>query len=539
MSNNKLLRDLTFQARFVHIYGYDQDYYNFILKYREKWQKSLFYIEEKLIAEEVRNGGLASRVFKTIEDKDLNISDPELKSIDRSEFTSGFREQFDLTIQKGLSETTKQLKIAESVQLNGIVSRNAVVLNAGGQITSMKWLPRPLDDDSALYHYLAVSVIYNPSGVSDSIIHPELSVYHKNRGSNQIKSAIQLWRYDLNDNNLELEKLYITTGIGATSNLDWLPIHILGNESTIGVLVGTFTDGKLHLFKVSHNDPETSEVINSSREYVGWSNSDFKTTDYTNITTFDFLGHDKLLVGLIDGCLAEYVLPYHKSIDAEDDIRIPSSIMRIGDSSISALMVAEVEKDDYLIYVNTTGSSSLTYTYKNFIQGRAIPLLRALNKPSINPTLKMFVTANSIDAIAYNFYTRPHDTVNTLLKNEFYFTVTKLSEILGHPLNITGTTGGDIVIMNYTRKFLLNGKTTNKATVPLNLWNVSSENNQLKLSADYLEVPSESSIQQQVTPPETIISTLAWNENVTGSSVYTAGTIGGLLILERLDPAFA
>lgn len=76
--------------------------------------------------------------------------------------------------------------------------------------------------------------------------------------------------------------------------------------------------------------------------------------------------------------------------------------------------------------------------------------------------------------------------------------------------------------------------------VPLKLWKFTLDktNSTVEISADYERMDIESAIQASYMPSETMISALAWNENVIGSSVYAAGTASGILLVERLDPNF-
>lgn len=75
--------------------------------------------------------------------------------------------------------------------------------------------------------------------------------------------------------------------------------------------------------------------------------------------------------------------------------------------------------------------------------------------------------------------------------------------------------------------------------VPLKLWKVTlDETSTISISADYEKMDIESPIQASYMPLQVMISSVAWNENVIGSSVYAAGTASGILLIERLDPKF-
>ncbi|KAK6459108.1 uncharacterized protein RJT20DRAFT_12027 [Scheffersomyces xylosifermentans] len=535
-SSAKTSRDLSFKPRFRHNYGDDEEYYKFVDNYKEAWQKKLYYVDESVLREQAEKKKLNCREFPSINIKDLNIDDPVTEEIDEKSIQQDFLSQLTVDVTRGSSETSLDLNIHETRDLEELTTRKGLLLNAGGHITSAKWLHSPLNAE-AKSHYLAVAVIHNPHGLANSVNSRELSIFHKKEGQNEIHSAIQVWKYTLDTNKLELEKFYTTTELGGTTNLSWLPINVEGDKSVLGVLVGTFTDGKLHLFKVSTQGVKYVNVTKPSLTY-SLSNHSSKSGDETpNIITYDFIGSDKILAGLTDGCLAEYILPYYSDESDIIDHNIPSYIQRVADGPLTSILVAEPEPKRYVILVNSTATQTLAYEYDNYLQGRITSFsVKSLSRPTYNHSLKMFISTSAWDSISFNFIRNPHEGANSLLKFDNFVSTTQSSEILGHPLNLTGTSDGDVVIVNYSRKFLNGAKTTNKTLKPLKLWKLKYIEGILKLSADYEVVPTEGTSNLQISPPEVVISTLAWNENISGSSTYVAGCIAGLLMLERLDP---
>lgn len=548
----QLMRDISFKPRFRYNYGFDEKFYEDALKYKDAWQDKLFYVDENEIIDEFKAGESSIKKLPIIDANELNIRDINLQKLSEAEIKSQFELNEDslrLHISRDKTKKDAKLQFGESLDLNNTLKRNGLVLNTGGQVVSMSWMPQKFNESGARYQYLAVSVINNANGLSDTINNPLLSVFHNasGKGSNNVKTGIQIWQYDLIENKFKLYKFLITTSIGACSRLSWNPIYIGGSADTLGILCGTFTDGKLHLLKIKKNlsdAPELSRLLESSLHYELKDPRGNKDEDYVGIICYDFLGHDRIIVGLSVGSIAEFILPYYSSeinTTGEDDIYQPSFVQTISETPLTSISIANPNELSYFILINTSGSQSFALEYANFQQGRieSFPT-NTLLKPIYNHNLKVFLLSDAWDSIGYNFVRHPQEKPSSVLKLDGVVSSFHSSEIIGHPLNINGSTFGEIHIVNISRKILNGAKATNKLLIPLRLWKLQlhSDNKTLQLSGDYEIVQTDKSTKVSITPPEVIISSLAWNENLEGSSIYTAATVSGLLILERLDPKY-
>lgn len=552
-STKQLMRDISFKPRFRYNYGFDEKFYDHALKYKDAWQDKLFYVDEDAMIDEFRTGDLKVKQFPTIDTNSLKMSDMKLKRLNKAEINSQFglnKDSLRLSISRDKAKKQAKLQFGESIDLNDSLNRNGLALNTGGHVTSMSWLPQKFNENGARFQYLAVSVINNANGLKDTINNPQLSVFHNSEGkdSNNVKSGIQIWQYDLIKNRFELYKFLITTSLGVCSRLTWTPIYIGGITDILGVICGTFTDGKLHLLKIKQNTkdtPELSKLIKSSLYYELKDPRGNKDEDTVGITCFDYLNHEKIIVGLSVGSIAEFILPYYMSeIDEntdENDINQPSFVQTISETPLTSISIANPDELSYFILINTSGSQSFALEYANFQQGRveSYPTNTSL-KPIYNHNLKVFLLSDAWDSIGYNFVRHPQEKPSSVLKLDGVVSSFHSSEVTGHPLNISGTTFGEIHIVNISRKILNGAKATNKLLIPLRLWKLqlNSDKQTLELSGDYEIVKTDKSTQISVTPPDVIISSLAWNENLNGSSIYTAATVSGLLILERLDPKY-
>ncbi|CUM63141.1 uncharacterized protein PRCAT00000708001 [Priceomyces carsonii] len=542
--STKLLRDLSFKPRFRQSYGSNDYYYNFILKYKEAWESKLFYVDESTVSNMLETYPKLQKVIPEVRDVDEKLPDTKISPLLSEDEVTGFGVK-DLSLRIFLEHGDRREPIdigfGHAIDLKNHVNRKGLILNAGGHITSMKWL---ISRHSQKYQYLAVSVISNKGGILNNINNTQLSLFHKGVEKDALKSGIQIWKYDLEGNALVLDQFYLTDTIGATSNLEWVPIEIGGDTDTIGVLGGSFTDGQFHLVKIKktqHNTTFYGRIKEPSLTYKIQGFSSKNSTDLVAITCYDYLNKDRFIVGLTNGSIAEFPLPFAEDLNdsdsSEEDYEKPSFIQKVADTAIVSVSISELEASRYTLIINTSGIQCFALEYNNFRQGYLISApTNSFLKPSKNHLLNATLGSYSSDTVSLSFLRNPQDTLSVVLKVDGIVSSVLLSEILGHPLGLVGSTQGDIYILNYARKFLNGAKTTNKSLVPLKLWKCSMDNNDIVVSSNLVPVTVDKSNQINIAPPQILISAIAWNENIAGSSIYTAGSISGLLLLERLDP---
>ncbi|EGW30881.1 uncharacterized protein SPAPADRAFT_142526 [Spathaspora passalidarum NRRL Y-27907] len=535
---SKFSRDQSFKGRFAHHYGYNSEYFDVLCKYKDDWSDKLFFVNEQMAKKYVE----LAKPIVTIMEEELNLAELSVTEMTSDDIQLLFTNDIPMKITYGKETHEVNLTTMDNtVDLTKLVKRNALILSPGGHITSLKWLPQVLKQDTPKVNYLAVSIINNPNGVGDSILNPELSMYDGNTTDHKINSAIQIWKHDLNTNELTLEHMLVTTNLGATCDLTWCPMY-LEEGNVLGVLAASFTDGKLHLFRITKNLPQYAKVDQTSLSYVSQQSSEPQKSDpCTNIISFEFLGIDKILVGTTDGSIAEYILPFKRQEENIDDISIPSYKTKISDEPITSIVAAEYGTGEYIILINTISPIVFSYDYNNYIQDFHTPISRSTLPPSYNHVLRTFTVTPTVDSVGYIFLRSPQETMHSLLKLDSYLTSNHASEILGHPLNLSGTMSGQIIVLNYSRKILNGQKTTNRVLVPLQLWKFDEDEDKpgtVVLQADFGRMVVDTPVEMSIMPPELAISALAWNENVHGSSIYAAGTVSGVLIIERLDPKY-
>ncbi|KAM9904548.1 hypothetical protein OXX79_002688 [Metschnikowia pulcherrima] len=525
--------DLSFVGRFHHNFGFEEGLFDYLLDQKDMWGDKLFYVNERQFGQWVEKGKHKIREIPMSKEQS---GFPALVSeeIPKQQFEESFGAigDIDLKITKGGHVAQHTLKTGDCVSLKEAIDRNGLALNVGGYVTAMKWL-----------HYssnslLAVFVINSKEGLASVVNDPALSVFpKKSEPSAAIKTALQIWNYDVESSSLKLSQVYDTSEFGATSRLSWLPAKYANSDS--GVLSGIFTDGKLHFFEISaQNTPETIYYKVTKPSWSVWLDAERKSQKSPlPLTAFDFLDHERVIVGTFDGAVAEFTLP-NSGGESEADARIPSFVTYITDSMINSICVADINKSKVFL-VSTATAQSFAIQYDQIRQGRVeIGYTVSTLQPLFHHTYRIFVYPDSAESIGYTFARHPHMKHSLLLKTELISTF-HISEYLNHPFAVVGNTCGDVYVMNIGRKIFGMPKALNKLVVPLKIWTLfqAPGESALTLSGDYIPVtPDKNEIMCTFTPPEVVISAAAWNENFEGSSTYAFGTYTGLLVLERLDP---
>lgn len=536
----RTIRDLAFKPRFINVNGYDEELYEEAKNYINNWSTSLFYVDEKRFKDIVANGSHKSEVFQLV-DESL-YPKGKTKEIEQLEFDSEFGNLNEITVtlkKEGASKSEKLLP-GQIVSLRDSFTRNAFILNVGGYVTSSSWLP--CDGLNNEFTYLAVSVINIASQkIQDLIIHPELSILGFKGDAKEVNSSIQIWRYEFKTQQFQLSTKILTNKFGVTSNLSWAKKNFK-TTNVLGLLLGSFSDGKLHVFEIPRNEGDCNYLVSESPSITYEVKDDLSSKKHSTITCYSLLENDSIVVGTADGYLAEFILPRVESPTSnsadEGDISIPSFIELIADSAICSIATTNPKPYVHMIYLNTLGTQAYTFIYENrrFHSERMASVSLAPLKSHHH--LRLFFGVDGHDTLAYSQVKSPQERPILAFKTE-NITSYGISEHLGHPLALIGNSFGEAYIVNFARKLLNNTKTSNKVLIPLRLWKFEkNSNNGIDLIGDYVSTVAEKPIVKVSTAdPELNISSISWCEDLQGSSMYAMSTISGLLLVERLDPS--
>ena len=512
---------MNFKGKVLLSYGNNEQFYDLIKQYRAHWAEKLFVMDESL----AKKFKYASRKNEYVPAQELKINDIKVKELD-SEFVR-FRFNSRCPINLTLGKTSHEIDLdIKPTQLKDVINRNVFAANVGGFITSMQWLPDSLDKEDGV-SYLALGVISGEKGLSEvNAINPELNVFN-NVPQKSIQSSLQIWKYDALSNQLELKSTLVTSDFGAVADIQWAPMNTDGD--VIGVLGCVFKNGEIHLLKIGHSLPEFGVVLEPSCRL----RSDRKGS--SNLTCFSFVGADKILSGTADGYIMEFDLPLRQ----EGDFSQPNYKTFVSDGPISSIVSVPVTTGEHITIINGQAYRGIAFSSLNPLVDIFSPLSeKSTIKPTYNYILQDVLLAHNPENSNIYSLRSLQDGSSAMLRLDSHITTFRLSETLGHPFMLTGTDAGDIILMNYTRKFF-SSRAGNKVMAPLKIWKFTLDDiNSISISADYEKMEVESPIQASYMPWQTMISALAWNENVVGSSVYAAGTATGILLVERLDPKF-
>lgn len=523
--------ELNFVSRFQQNFGFENGVFEFLLGQKDIWADKLFFVPEKQLHQWIEEGAHQTRTVPTISAK-LYFVDYLLNTETAEIFQQKFAwdSQVDLTITKSGYSCSESLKPGDTILLKLDFSREGIILNVGGRITALKW------SHSSARPHLAVFVISSDTDLESTISHPELSMFQdKANSENLIKTAIQLYEYDPDTSSLNLIRVMDTSQFGATSDLKWLPADF--GSKVLGVLSAVFTDGSLHFFKVNVNSSKTIfEKILEPSYTISCVDEKFDSNNETvPITSFDYFDHEKVIVGTLNGSIAEYIIP--GTVDHDDLAHIPSFMQVISEAAIKSITLGRVGKD-HIILCHSMGNQSYAIHYENMRLGRVeLDYTNSIVRPLFHQSLRSFLYPDSAESFSLFFARHPQLKGSLILRTELISSF-HTSEYLNHPFAIVGNTLGQVFVVNISRKIFALPKSQQKFVNPLKLWSLFKlhDSDTLTLSGDYeLVLSDRKSVMCTFTPPEVVISAAAWSENINGSSSYAFGTYSGLLVVERLD----
>ncbi|CAH6720296.1 hypothetical protein CLIB1444_03S08768 [[Candida] jaroonii] len=467
------------------------------------WHDKLFYIEEESFKQSVDAQKLN---IKKLPELNNNVYDDfKLDTSSKQEVIENLGLNKSVVISNGSDKSA--LGFNESFD---DFERSVKILNCGGCVVSLKWLPGNKE-----FAYLAASVITGENLLGSK----ELSIFYHD-GGNSIPSCLQIWKVSNTDCSFELLKILDTSILGACVDLSWVP----GEFKEVGVLSGVFKDGKVHFFKI--DDTQQFGKIKESSLSYGISGD--------GIACFDYLSNDRIIVGTKNGFIAEFILPNYQTSN-DDNLSMPSFMYNINDGPLSYITIANPAQGKFIISVNTHGPSSFTLDYDDII-GKMIENLTSLVRPKLNSYLDVLICSDPLDVASFSILRHTNERPTQILKVNGVVTSLASSTTLNHPLVLISSSYGELFVVNISRRILIASKSTSKALVPLRLWKIAYiSKNEFYFNPNFEVEKVDKPTDVSPSPNEVNIGCLDWNENLNGSSIYAAGTHGGLIILEKLD----
>lgn len=526
------ISELNYVSRFHQNFGFEEGVFESLLAYKDLWADRLFYVPEAELLQWVSSGHYNTREIPPVSVKDL-FPNYQMLALTEQEFIGGYEsvKSIELTVIKSETEEKRTLSRGEQISLQPDLAREVIALHVGGRITAAKW------SHNTIKLYLAVFVISGEKDLKSTISSPELSVFSgKPKPGQLLKSAILLYEYNPNSSSLIRIRSIDTSKFGATADLRWVPAYF--GKDSIGVISAVFTDGSLHFFRIPLESTHSFQEATESSYMISCKNERLHaTSELTPITAFDFIDYKRVIVGTLDGIIAEYIIPEMGASATEDLPDTPSFTQIIAEAAIKSITIGRAG-DAHVLVCHTMGNQSYAVHYENLRTGRVeVDYSNSTVRPLFHDVLRALVLPDSAESLSLSFLRHPQLKASLLMKTELISSF-HISEYLGHPFAIVGNILGEVFVMNVSRRLFALPKSQLKFLMPLKLWSLykTAGSDGLTLNGNYeLVVSDRNSVMYTFTPPEIVVSACAWNENLSGSSTYAFGTYSGLLVVERLD----
>lgn len=392
--------------------------------------------------------------------------------------------------------------------------RFGFVYNVGGLVTDIAWLNKNETADEDVYQYLAISV----SQYFDQPLNKYLEMFNPETHI----SAVMIFR--LNIQTLEFQKLQtILHPFGETWNLKWH--EGFQDTNKLGLLGFVCQTGAVKFIEVDNVDNITSNDIIYYCETTSISIS----LPNTMITCFDFLSPTTIVCGFKNGYVAEFDLT---------DPEMPSYYRKIHDSYIINIVVAYSDFEDTVVstvsvdgYFNLFDPKSISTTQTVISRFRGSNTLPVAYIPHLY-ALIYSDGANAVKAVPPRaaFAVHPVSLIDT--------TVSSVATSRMHPLALTGTADGAVLIENPVRRFLTTIKNTSGTHRSLKLWkwDYSEKQNKYRLDFNYqkYEINVNDVSKIHVDPQGINISAIKWIESSSAGKFYAFANSAGILTIERL-----
>ncbi|KAH3672278.1 hypothetical protein WICMUC_004373 [Wickerhamomyces mucosus] len=481
-----------YKEKLTRIFGFNNEKLADVIQLRQLWEDSLFKVNLDIIQDEFEDS------------QDLDYPESLYQIISEFNFFSEFS-FVDQESQKRIIFDNNEVQSDVLLPIAGSIrSDTAIFLNTGFQITDLTWL-RLESNDNESYLLVGVSDLTDkfsqiPSTFSERRTYP---------------SGFQLYKLNKPANELVLIKS-ILHKFGNSWNLKVSP---LSDAKSLAVVSANFNDGSVKLFTIPNNDDKYLELREPTIE-VSLHND--------IISTYDFLGKNKIVVGTNSGNIAIF--------DISESADTPIDIYPVSSHHIFSICVGESKYDESIVYASFANGSTVCFEPHNILGTiNRLPKSRAIStRIAYSPQLYSFIQLEGIytskcfpsRALFFNLPLTKHDGSTESLA---------LSKL--HPLILTGGADGKVKISSLARRLLAGPKQPLNGHKIATLWEV-----QYNAKLDTFKViqtlePEKLKTHDNVNSAniyskEVAIMALGWNENKNFANLYAAGSKSGLVIID-------
>lgn len=384
--------------------------------------------------------------------------------------------------------------------------RRGFVYNSGCLITDIAWLHQ----EERTEQFLAVSL----SQCIDKPLDKRLQMFDVEKHV----SCIEI--FSLNPQTLEFSKIQtIAHNFGETWNLKWH--EGCQTADTLGTLAFVCQDGSVKLLEVRVSDEYEIKFFEQPSISI--------SIPKVSITCYDFLSPTTIVCGFKNGFVAEFDLT---------DVKVPSFYRKVHDSYIISLSIAYSEFEDPVVATISVDGYFYVFDPKDiFTSKTTVTRFRGTNIIPVSYIPQLFAFINSDGANSLKTVVpRAAFAIHPVCLQET--TVTSVGTSRRHPLALTGTSDGNVIIANVARRLLTGIKNASATHTSLRLWKWEYCKNldKYRLNHSYeqykLNVNEVSGI--KVDAHGVNISCVKWNETPSGGQFYAFANSAGLLTIEKL-----
>ncbi|CDO95062.1 unnamed protein product [Kluyveromyces dobzhanskii CBS 2104] len=485
--------------KLVRIYGENKDKLLGLAVQKEKFETAVFDFDESQLTKfELPFESIASCIelanFSTV-----SISQNELNEIvplDKEEI------KFDIGSNhfSALTDETVDLPVFNF----GV--RQGLVFNTGGFISDMAWTKIP-DSDT---QYLAVSVS-NDRDAAD----PDLRLSGK-----PVPHPAVIKIYEMNTATGKAVLFYqLAHDCGVSWDLKWHP-GFIGDSIHIGLLAGVFQDGTIKFLSVKKAFSGQIHHLQSPAFSIDGLESD--------ITSFDFRSSNEIVCGFQNGYYGEFSLSdnkYYTYKQIFESYVISTVVLRsnfentlVCMSSIDGNCCLFDPKDIRLtkcFATRTRGSNTLPLIY--------VPQLYTVVRTDSLSSIKAFTPR----AIFVDHNICQHDN-----------TVVSIGSSSLHPMLLSGSSDGAVVLNNLVRRMLqgLKNNTDIYRYIRLWKWDYNESSGHYRLNPQYkvFKFSNTETSNVKLDYPGINIQSVKWIEDSKCGKYYSFANAAGFVVIEKL-----
>lgn len=384
--------------------------------------------------------------------------------------------------------------------------RRGLVFNAGGFVSDMAWTKIP---DSQL-QYLALSISNDNKAADPNLRLSGKPVPHS--------ALINIYEFDILTGKLSLY-YQLAHDFGLCWDIKWHP-GFFANPAYVGLLTGVFQDGSVKIIPVAKS--KSLKIQHLQKPSMSISSPE------SEITSFDFMDSDTICCGFQNGYFGQFKIQNSKLFKYKQvfESYIISTVVLRSNYENTLVCVSSVDgnccifdpKDIRLtknFCTRTRGSNTLPLVY--------IPQLYTVVRTDSLSSVKAFTPR----AIFVDHNICQHDN-----------TVISLASSSLHPMLLSGSSDGSLLLNNIVRRMLqgLKSNTDIYRYIRLWKWDYSESNNTYRLDANYqvYKFSNTETSNTRINHPALNIQSVKWIDTQKCGKWYAFANSAGFIVIEKL-----